>query len=171
MSSWLRWLVVAMGVLGVAVSADAQWLTQTQTPAPAPAKPEDKPADKPEEKPKTLWEEITLFAYIENSYVWNLGHTGRHDVNELRFYDFDAGYSFNMAEFSIKKDPTDLRPWGFGAVVTAGLDAQRWAAWNSATTTPTARCSRCGRPAWSRLLSTRTPSPWRWTTCSSEDVM
>jgi hypothetical protein len=98
MSSWLRWLVVAMGVLGVAVSADAQWLTQTQTPAPAPAKPEDKPADKPEEKPKTLWEEITLFAYIENSYV-------------------------------------------------------------------------CGRPTWSRLLSTRTPSPWRWTTCSSEDVM
>jgi hypothetical protein len=123
MTAWLRRLVMAVGVLGVAVSADAQWTTQTQTPAPA--KPEDKPADKPEEKPKTLWEEITLFAYIENSYVWNLGHTGRHDVNELRFYDFDAGYSFNMAEFSIKKDPTDLRPWGFGVVVTAGLDAQK----------------------------------------------
>ena len=122
MTAWLRRLVMAVGVLGVAVSADAQWMTQTQTPAPA--KPEDKPADKTEEKPKTLWEEITLFAYIENSYVWNLGHTGRHDVNELRFYDFDAGYSFNMAEFSIKKDPTDLRPWGFGVVVTAGLPSR-----------------------------------------------
>ena len=119
----LRWLVVVVGVLGLAVSADAQWLTQT--PAPAPARPEDKVADKPEEKPKTLWEEITLFAYVENSYVWNLGHTGRDDVNELRVYDFDAGYSFNMAEFSIKKDPTDLRPWGFGLVITGGQDAQK----------------------------------------------
>lgn len=123
MTSWLRWLVVVVAVLGLAASADAQWLVQT--PAPAPAKPEDKPAEKAAEKPKTLWEEITLFAYVENSYVWNLGHTGRDDVNELRFYDFDAGYSFNMAEFSIKKDPTDLRPWGFGLVLTGGLDAQK----------------------------------------------
>jgi hypothetical protein len=30
-----------------------------------------------------------------------------------------------MAEFSIKKDPTDARPWGFGLVVTGGLDAQK----------------------------------------------
>ncbi len=123
MTSWLRWLVVVVAVLGLAASADAQWLVQT--PAPTPAKPEDKPAEKAAEKPKTLWEEITLFAYVENSYVWNLGHTGRDDVNELRFYDFDAGYSFNMAEFSIKKDPTDLRPWGFGLVLTGGLDAQK----------------------------------------------
>jgi hypothetical protein len=123
MTVWLRRLVVVVSVLGWAASGEAQWLTQT--PTPAPAKPEDKPADKPEEKPKTLWEEIALFAYVENSYVWNLGHTGRDDVNELRLYDFDAGYSFNMAEFSIKKDPTDLRPWGFGLVVTGGLDAQK----------------------------------------------
>jgi hypothetical protein len=78
----------------------------------------------PEGKPKTVLEEITLFSYIENSYVWNLGHTGRDDVNELRYYDFDAGYTFNMAEFSIKKDPSDAHPWGFGLVLTAGQDAQ-----------------------------------------------
>jgi hypothetical protein len=99
-----RWLVVAL-VVGVAATAHAQ------------AKPED--------KPKTLWDEITLFGYIENSYVWNLGHTGRDDVNELRLYDFDAGYTFNMAEFSLKKDPTDARPFGFGLVVTGGSDAQK----------------------------------------------
>jgi hypothetical protein len=121
-----RWFVVVAVVFGLAASAHAQGSTQMLTQAPpAPAKPEEKPADKPEEKPKTLWEEIQLFAYIENSYVWNLGHTGRDDVNELRLYDFDAGYSFNMAEFSIKKDPTDARPWGFGVVVTGGLDAQK----------------------------------------------
>jgi hypothetical protein len=108
-----RWLVVTAVALGVLTSAPAPVLAQT----PAPAKPE--------EKPKTLWDEITLFGYVENSYVWNLGHTGRDDVNELRFYDFDAGYSFNMVEFSIKKDPTDARPWGFGLVVTGGQDAQK----------------------------------------------
>jgi hypothetical protein len=110
-----KWLVVMAVALGVVTSAPAPG--PAQTPAPAPAKPE--------EKPKTLWDEITLFGYIENSYVWNLGHTGRDDVNELRFYDFDAGYTFNMVEFSIKKDPTDARPWGFGLVVTGGQDAQK----------------------------------------------
>ena len=80
---------------------------------------------KPEEKPKTLLEEIALGAYVENSYVWNLGHTGRDDVNELRLYDFDAGWSFNMAEVSVKKEPSERYPFGFGLVVTAGLDAQK----------------------------------------------
>lgn len=80
---------------------------------------------KREDRPKTLWEETTLFGYIENSYVWNLGHTGRDDVNDYRLYDFDAGYTFNMAEFSIKKDPSDRYPFGFGLVLTAGLDAQK----------------------------------------------
>jgi hypothetical protein len=37
----------------------------------------------PPEKPKTLWEEHVLVAYIENSWVWNLGHTGRHDAIPL----------------------------------------------------------------------------------------
>ena len=117
-----RWFVVVAVVFGLVASAHAQGSTQMLTQAPpAPAKPEEKPADKPEEKPKTLWEEIQLFAYIENSYVWNLGHTGRDDVNELRLYDFDAGYSFNMAEFSIKKDPSDRYPFGYGLVLTAGI--------------------------------------------------
>ena len=79
----------------------------------------------PEGQPKSYLEEVMLFAYVENSYVCNLGHAGRDGVNELRLYDFDAGYSFNMAEFSIKKDPTDLRPWGFGLVLTGGHDAQK----------------------------------------------
>jgi hypothetical protein len=105
----ILWVLAAATLLGTATAASAQ----------APAEP------KKEEKPKTLWEEQVLFAYIENSYVWNLGHTGRHDVNEFRLYDYDAGYTFNMAEFSIKKDPSDRYPFGYGLVVTAGLDAQK----------------------------------------------
>jgi Putative beta-barrel porin-2, OmpL-like. bbp2 len=85
--------------------------------------------DKPAEKPKTFLEEIKLFAYIENSFVVNLGHTGRGNgvdrVNDLRQYDYEEGYTFNMAEFSVKKDPSDNYPFGFGLVVTAGRDAQK----------------------------------------------
>jgi len=99
----------------LAATASAAW-AQTPTPSPPPAAAE---------KPKTLWEEHVLFAYIENSYVGNLGRTGRHDVNELRLYDFDAGYSFNIAEFSLKKEPSDRYPFGYGLVVTAGLDSQK----------------------------------------------
>lgn len=83
------------------------------------------PAVTPAEQPNPLLEEIKLFAYIENSYVWNLGGNGRGNVNELRFYDYDGGYSFNMAEFSAKKDPSERYPFGFGLVLTAGLDAQK----------------------------------------------
>jgi hypothetical protein len=81
--------------------------------------------DKPAEKPKTLWDEVNLFAYIENSVVGNLRGAGRGDVNELRLYDFEAGYTFNMAEFKISKDPTETRPWGFGLSVTGGEDARK----------------------------------------------
>jgi hypothetical protein len=88
-----------------------------QTP-PAEAKPEEK---KEEEKPKTLWEENVLFSYIENSVVWNTGRASRGNHNELRYYDFEGGYTFNMAEFSIKKDPSDLYPFGYGLVLTAGI--------------------------------------------------
>jgi hypothetical protein len=103
------------------VATASPGLAQQSTPQPAPESKTEKPAD----KPKTLWEEHVLFAYVENSYVWNLGHTGRDDVNELRYYDFDAGYSFNMAEFSLKKDPSERYPFGYGLVLTAGLDAQK----------------------------------------------
>jgi hypothetical protein len=110
-------IVAALAVFGVVVSPAV-----AQQPQPAP---EAKPQAPEKDKPKTLWEEHVLFAYIENSYVWNLGHTGRHDVNELRLYDFDAGYTFNVAEFSIKKDPSERYPFGYGLVVTAGLDSQK----------------------------------------------
>jgi len=79
----------------------------------------------PEGQPKTFLEELMLFSYIENSFVGNLGRVGRNDVNELRFYDHDAGYTFNAAEFSVKKEPSERYRLGFGAVVTAGLDSQK----------------------------------------------
>jgi len=34
-------------------------------------------------------------------------------------------YTFNMAEFSIKKDPSERYPFGYGLTITAGLDAQK----------------------------------------------
>src|ERR1044072_5153381 len=40
-----------------------------------------------EGQPKSYLEELSLFGYVENSFVWNTGTTGRGDVNELRFYD------------------------------------------------------------------------------------
>src|SRR5262249_40159123 len=79
----------------------------------------------PEGQPKTYLEELMLFSYIENSYVWNLGKAGRGDVNELRFYDHDAGHTFNAAELSLKKDPSERYRLGYGAVLTYGLDSQK----------------------------------------------
>jgi Putative beta-barrel porin-2, OmpL-like. bbp2 len=110
--------VVALLVL---LLAAARALAQTPSPAPA-EKAEDK---KEEEKPKTYWGEHKLFAYIENSYTFNLTGAGRGGTNELRYYDFDEGYTFNIAEFSIKKDPSEKYWWGYGLVVTAGLDSQK----------------------------------------------
>ena len=110
-------------ILGVALNAPAYG----QAPKPEETKPaETKPEDKKEEKPKTLWEEHVLFAYIENSLVWNLGRSGRdHTNNELRFYDNQDGYTFNIAEFSIKKDPSERYPFGYGLVLTSGIDSQK----------------------------------------------
>ena len=82
-------------------------------------------AEKKEEKPKTIWEETTLFAYIENSATFNLTGAGRSNTNELRLYANKAGYTFNIAEFSIKKDPSERYPFGYGLVVTAGIDSQK----------------------------------------------
>src|SRR6266403_5798619 len=116
-------IVTAIAVFAAAAVSPA--FAQQPQPQPAPESKTQMPEEKKEEKPKTLWEEHVLFAYIENSYVWNLGRTGRHDVNELRLYDFDAGYTFNIAEFSIKKDPSEKYPFGYGLVVTAGVDSQK----------------------------------------------
>lgn len=81
--------------------------------------------DKPKEKPPAPWEEIKFFSYVENSYTVNLTGAGRDATNELRFYDFDEGYTFNIAEFSVKKDPSEKYPFGFGLALTAGLDSQK----------------------------------------------
>ena len=79
----------------------------------------------PEGEPRSYLEELMLYGYIENSFVGNLRTTGRGDVNELRFYDHDNGYSFNAAELSLKKDPSERYRLGYGVVVTAGLDSQK----------------------------------------------
>src|ERR1700687_1650304 len=79
----------------------------------------------PEGEPKRLLEEMFLYGYLENSYVVNLGHASPHNVNDLRFYDHDADYSWNALELSFKKDPSECCPWGFGVVTTAGMDSQK----------------------------------------------
>lgn len=79
----------------------------------------------PEGQPKTLLEEMFLYGYVENSYVVNLGRASPHNVNDLRFYDHDADYSWNALELSFKKDPSERYPWGFGVVATAGMDSQK----------------------------------------------
>src|SRR2546426_9730483 len=76
----------------------------------------------PEGKPKTYLEEIMLFSYVENSYVANLGRTGRGDVNELRFYDHDNGYTFNAVEFGVKRDPSEQYRLGYGVGQTTGVE-------------------------------------------------
>jgi hypothetical protein len=79
----------------------------------------------PEGQPKAYLEELMLFGYLENSYVGNLGRAGRGNVNELRFYDHDAGYTFNAAELSLRKDPSERYRLGYGAVITGGVDSQK----------------------------------------------
>ncbi len=64
-------------------------LVAAGSPAYAQAKPDE---PKAEEKPKTLWEETTLFSYLESSYVWNAAPTGRGNHNELRLYDFNNNF-------------------------------------------------------------------------------
>jgi hypothetical protein len=120
MSVTRGWL--ALAVIGILSGA---WPASAQTPAPSPAPAPATDAKKEEEKPKTFWEENKLFAYIENSFTANLSGSGRGGVNELRLYDFHEGYTFNIAEFSLKKDPSEKYPFGYGLVLTAGIDSQK----------------------------------------------
>jgi hypothetical protein len=98
---------------------------------PAPAAPGE--AAKEDAKPKTLWDEFKLFSYVEMSGTFNLhggsqgvpGSTSEGWTNALRYYDINQGYTFNMAEFSIKRDPDEKFPFGMGLVLTAGADAQK----------------------------------------------
>ena len=103
-------LVAAMPASAFAQKSVAEVLGRTATP---------------EGQPKTYLEEIMLFSYVENSWVFNLGKTGRGDVNELRFYDHDNNYTFNAAEISVKKDPSERYRLGYGVVVTGGVDSQK----------------------------------------------
>jgi hypothetical protein len=78
-----------------------------------------------EGQPKTYLEELMVYGYVENSFVYNLGDASRHKVNSLRFYDADEGYTFNAAEISLKQDSSERYPFGFGLVVTGGVDSQK----------------------------------------------
>jgi len=128
MTRWLGVIVVGVALVAAGVPAYGQTLFQNplaplaQAP-PTETKPgEAKPDEKKEEKPKTLWEENTLFAYVESSWVWNTGRAGQdHINNELRVFDNEDRWTFNMAEFSIKKDPSERYPFGYGLVLTAGI--------------------------------------------------
>jgi len=122
-------LLLALLVLALAAAPSA---ARAQTTAPAPptesapapdAAPAAAPA--PEEKTSSFRNEVRLFAYLEMSYTWNLGGASRGGVNELRVYDDVEGFTFNIAEFSVKKDPSERYPFGFGLVLTVGQDSQK----------------------------------------------
>ena len=53
------------------------------------------------------------------------GSTSSPSTNLLRYYDINDGYTFNMGEFSIKRDPDEKFPFGEGLVLTAGQDSQK----------------------------------------------
>ena len=105
----------------------AGWLVLSPLAAPAqtPSSPPSERGASPEIAPPSFRDELKLFAYIEQSFTWNATGAGRGGVNELRVYDDREGFTFNMAELSVKKDPTERYPFGFGLVVTAGRDAQK----------------------------------------------
>ena len=83
------------------------------------------PAPASAQEPKSFWEEHKLFSYIENSATFNLTGSGRGGVNELRVYDDHEGYTFNVAEWSLKKDPSERYPFGYSLVLTVGIDSQK----------------------------------------------
>ena len=105
----------------------AGWLVLAPLTAPAQT-PSSLPPERgtsPEIAPPSFRDELKLFAYVEQSFTWNATGAGRGSVNELRVYDDREGFTFNMAELSVKKDPTERYPFGFGLVVTGGQDAQK----------------------------------------------
>src|SRR5437879_13745415 len=121
MTRWLGVIVVGVALVAAGVPAHGQTLFQNplaplaQAP-PTETKPgEAKPEEKKEEKPKTLWEETTLFAYVESSWVWNMGRAGQdHITNELRFYDDEDRWTFTIAEFRSNGAPSERYPLGYG---------------------------------------------------------
>lgn len=117
----------SFALLALALAA-APIVAHAQTPGPsAPANIAPTPPDAAPEPAKepSFQDEVRLYAYLEMSYTWNLGGASRGGVNELRVYDNLEGFTFNLAEFSVKKDPSERYPVGFGLVVTAGEDSQK----------------------------------------------
>ena len=131
MNAKTRGLRVAIGALMMMGLVDAAPASaQAPAPVPTPAPTEEKKA---EEKPKTLWDEFKLFSFIEMGGTINMhgksqgvpGSTSSPSTNLLRYYDINDGYTFNMGEFSIKRDPDEKFPFGEGLVLTAGQDSQK----------------------------------------------
>lgn len=113
-------LALALAVAPAAVRAQTPAPSTPTETAPAPTDAGSEPA-----KASTFRDEIRLFAYLEMSYTWNLGGASRGGVNELRVYDNLEGFTFNIAEFSVKKEPSERYPIGFGLVLTVGQDSQK----------------------------------------------
>ena len=132
MEGWLA------AVLLITLGGVAPGWAQAPAPSPsAPAATEEKTPDeaaKPEEKKaKTLWDEFKLFSYVEMGSTFNLhggsigipGSTASGATNLLRYYDIYQNYTFNIAEFSIKRDPNEAFPFGGGLTLTAGEDSKK----------------------------------------------
>ena len=110
---------------GLYVLSPVPTLAQSPPAAPSEAAPPAVSPRVPDDKPPSFRDELKLFAYLEQSFTWNLTGASRGGVNDLRVYDYYEGFTFNIAEFSIKKDPSERYPFGFGLVVTAGQDSQK----------------------------------------------
>jgi len=122
----------ALTMLCLVVALSAAGPVAAQTPA-APSEEKVVEQQKDEQKPKTLWDEFKLFSYVEMGGTFNLHGGGKgvpnstsgNFTNDLRYYDINQGYTFNMAEFSIKRDADEAFPFGMGLVLTGGNDSQK----------------------------------------------
>jgi len=97
------------------------WPAWTRAQPPGPSFEE--PAQRWLQGPPEWIPDIRPFAYVESSYVLNVTGAGRAGTNELRLYDYDEG--FNAAAFSLKRDPSERHPFGFGLTLTAGIGSQK----------------------------------------------
>jgi len=118
-------LLTALMTLALAAAPCAARAQATAPAQPAESAPGPTAAPAPEERTPGFRDEVRLFAYLEMSYTWNLGGASRGGVNEFRVYDYIEGFAFNIAEFSVKKDPSERYPFGFGLVLTVGQDSQK----------------------------------------------
>ena len=122
-----RVAIAAAALVGITFRA----LALAQAPLPAPTSGEDEKAG--ESKPKTMWDEFKLSAFVEQGGTFSIGggskgipgSTSGGFTNLFRDYDVNQGYTFDMAELGIKRDPDAAFPYGMGLVLTVGQDAQK----------------------------------------------